>query len=335
MGKQKKDQLSIVDIATLSKVSPATVSRILNNSAPVSEETKNKVMEVIRQQKYRPNIMASSMRNFKSKLIAVVVPDISDEFFSGIVYAIQKAIPNNSYTCIIFNTAENDTREEKCIEEIKRMNIGGIIAMNSNVDFSMAIPNMPVVYLNNVTFDLTLGQNSAYISGNYYKVGYLAGETFAKHNLMNVAYFISKRFNGVNQLKSDGFYDACRKYNINVVGTKSFSRTTLQQNIREYLDSSKERIDGIFCANDWLTVGATIALRDSGYKVPDDISLIGFGDYKMMEVIQASAIYQPLKEIGRDAIDILIKLINGKKVSNRNILLDIELIDRGTIRHYR
>lgn len=327
----KEKELSINDIARICGVSSATVSRVINNKGHTSEETRKRILNAIKENNFSPNIMASGLRS-KSRIIGIVVPNVSYEFFSQVIYRIEKVFSYSNYACVVFNSCESVDMEKKCYEMANRMNVAGLVVIDGNIDLRKTMPKTPVVYINTLYFSNDIPNDITYISPNYYKIGYLAGEEFAKKNIKNVLYISPTRVNNVTRDKKQGFVDACKEFNLNLLDICCYTRETIYDGFKSYLSELNERIDGVFCSNGWIATSTNMILSEAGYRVPDDISVIGTATNKEMDLIRTNSVFFSIKEIASNTVRLLTNIINGKDNPNNHILVDVCLFDRGTVK---
>ena len=142
-----KNNVSIKDIAKMAGVSIATVSRVINKSGKVAKETEEKILQIMKENNYVPNLLAKGMRTNKVTTIGIVIPDISNEFFSKIAKQIQTLFFNKGYASIICNTSEDDKIEKQCIEMLQAQQVGGIIHIVSEKANKENKILIPTVYL--------------------------------------------------------------------------------------------------------------------------------------------------------------------------------------------
>jgi DNA-binding LacI/PurR family transcriptional regulator len=145
------NEVTIKDVAAQSGVSEATVSRVINNTAHVTQETKEKVTKAITNLNYSPNANARYLRRNETKLIGLVIPDIWNSFFGGIVRGVEDLARENNYNVVLFNTSGNLEKEKKCINVLKDRRVDGMIYMGQNYDEQRAqildSCNFPIVII--------------------------------------------------------------------------------------------------------------------------------------------------------------------------------------------
>ena len=189
-------KISIKEIAELSGVSVATVSRVINNNGRFSEETRKKVLDIIEKYDYTTNMAAKSLRVSKSNTIGVIVPDINNLFFAELVLEIEKFFFKHGYSVFICNTGQNEVKEKEYFKSLDSKLVDGIICISSNfVNPSQILKrNIPVVYLNNTDM-----KEYYCVECNHYDGGFRATEELIKKGCKRIVLLTNnKRASSVN-----------------------------------------------------------------------------------------------------------------------------------------
>ena len=158
----KNENISIKEIARLAGTSVATVSRVINQNGRFSKETEKRVREIIEKYNYRPNELARSLRVDKAQVVGVIVPDITNEFFSYIARKIEVDLLKQGYMAVICDTNESLEMEKQYIETLKAMRIGGIIYVSGDQKIE-PIKDIPAVYVDRKPEFVEEGQGSCFI----------------------------------------------------------------------------------------------------------------------------------------------------------------------------
>lgn len=335
-SKYNKD-IQIKDIAEKAGTSVATVSRVINNNGRFSEETRKRVQDVIDELNYSPNPYARSLRTNKTNIIAIIVPNLTNEFYSLFIQRIQMKMRENNYYCCVFSTNESYELEKESIDSIKQLNVCGAVYSNANYDLGKILPDTPIVYIDPQIKKFSNHSKTITITSDHEKGGYLAGEKFAKDGCKNVAVIASyikpdtARF---ETARTKGFLRACKEYGIEVKDV--YYPNILDQTASyDYLMKSRKKIDGLFCQMDWLAAGALKAAIDKKITVPDELEIIGFDNIRVTEVLskQITTIEQSKEMIGDLSVSYLLDMIRNKPLpDDHNIIVDVKLICRETTR---
>lgn len=331
-----KKKITIKDIARLSGVSKSTVSRVLNNSPGVKEETRKKVLEIVKKYDYAPDIIASGLVKKRINTIGVIVSDITNPYYSVLVKGIEDICRTYGYGLLLCNTDGRITEEVKHVKLLIQKNVDGIIfassklespalnIMRDNVEYFIFVGRLPSNYeeYNYVVVDNFLG---AYMAVNYLislghkKIAYLSGTWNTWPNI--------KRFEGYRKALEDNGLEVERKYVFN--GDFSLEAG---YNIGMKVLNMKNRPTAIFCANDMSAIGFLEACWELGFKIPEDISVMGFDDIPLSSFrnIQLTTISQSIYDQGAFAGKILIEKIQNKNKEKTQIVLPPKLIIRKT-----
>ena len=329
----EKKQLSVVDIARLAGTSVTTVSRVINQNGRFSKETEEKVLSIIRQYNYQPNQMARSLRGGQSRVIGILVPDISSEYYSSMTKEIQTALLAEDYLAIICNTDENIDEANKFLKFFRSQKIDGLVYIGNNeIDVE---GEMPTIYIDRDPREQSTHQDSAYvIECDNYQGGYLAGKELVKKGAKRPGFVCYDLRIPIHQRRLQGFRSALSEAGIPLPENCIISRETLSSEQGE--DAAKQLLnavpdtDGIFVATDIMAYGALNYLRDQGKKVPEDIRLVGFDDISTSRLPKLTTVRQPMDQMGRLAAEWLIRILSGKKIHARHVRIPVELVVRET-----
>ena len=312
--------MNIRDIAKISGVGVSTVSRVLNNHPDVKESTRENVLRVIKESNYVPNNSARILKQNTTKNIGVLVKGVFNPFFSELINVIGSKINEEKYTMIL---QQNDYVLEQEVENIisfvKEKRLQGIICLGGNF--------------------IDLDEDSL-IHDKYSTVGidnlqsaYSATEYLIKKGHENIAIMIGEKNDFcVSWWRYKGYIKALMDYNIkindeNLIIGDYDSEKAYEETMK--LLKHRKDITAIFVISDFMAIGAAKAVSDSGLRVGEDISIIGFDgmDVSCYYNPGITTINQPKKEMAEKSVEILFELLK-KKGENKHILLDTQLIER-------
>lgn len=325
---------TIKDVAEKAGVSIATVSRVINNSQQVSEQVREKVLQVIEEMGFRPNPVARSLVMKKSRLIGVVVPDMTSFFFGEIMNGIEEIIRTHQYDILVCNTRGNHELEVRYLDLFQTKQVEGIIFMswkleNDVVDHIRRM-DTPVVMINRNTSRLTVPSVSIdNYKAAYEMTHYLLEKGHEKialiRNSIDVDAFGLEQYKGYKQaLKEHGL-----EVNKNYVRYADFSVENSYKIVKALIEE-KDMPTAIFATSDSMAIGAINALKDRGYNVPTDVSVVGFHDTRLASIYRPklTVIHQPLFNIGTVAVKMIIDRIKGQKSGENIVILPHTLIER-------
>ncbi len=329
--------VTIKDVAKKAGVSPSTVSRALSGNGPVKESTRKKVLDAVKLLDYRPNFLAQGLKEGKTKTIGLIIPNIRNPIYPAVARGVEDAAKKFGYTVVLCNTDEDVDTEKEYIQKLQKRWVDGIIiapASNENDHIvKLQNENFPIVVIvRNVDF-----LANAVIIDNYRAaydaVSYLIRTghrriAIVKGNQQLALY--RERFRGYKQALLDAGIQVDEEL---ITGDDSDSvQWTLDgYNAINCLFAQKIEFDAVFATTDLRAIGAIRAIKDHGYKVPEDISVIGFDNLEFSSLIDPplSTVSQPLYNIGMRAVNKLIPLIDNKTVTEPTIEIMLsELIIR-------
>ncbi|HCJ3609740.1 TPA: LacI family DNA-binding transcriptional regulator, partial [Listeria monocytogenes] len=315
---------SIKDIAKLSGVSVATVSRVINDNGRFSEETREKVLAVIKETNYQMNFSAKSLRMNKSFSVGILVPDISNYFFSSVVQQIEAILFDQGYSTIICNTGRNLDKEMAYLNMLESKMVDGLIVISGADEFGFKYTNaengIPYVCIDRQPKDK---KDTIFISSNHYQGAFEATEALIHAGVKSPVIFMHSRQSSSAKERLKGFQDALKKNNIRY--DPDVSKFTVDLQIHNYQKSiitfvnEVTTMDGIFAINDNIALELLNLLPTIGKKIPNDIKVIGFDDTPQCNytVPKLSSVKQNIPKIAQITVDNLITIIKNPKQKKR------------------
>lgn len=336
--------ITIKDIASACGVSKATVSRFLNQSGYVSAEASEKIKAKVEELNYVPSETARSLSTKNSNVIGVVIPEVSNPFFAEIFKGISRIADIRKFNILYCDTDNDVSKELKTLSMLRTYNVAGLIitpASNCSVidtyekDFISAVNrlNIPVLLLDRdiesanldgVFTDNYIGAfdcTKLLLNSGHKKVATITGDT---------NFLIGRqRYKGYLDAISDSGLKVDKKY----IYKGDFTTDTAYE-ITKKIMSGDSRPTGIFSPNNLTTIGILKALFESGYRVPDDISLVSFDNIDLLTTlnIKLSVVQRDPEDMGRIAMELLMEKIEGLEIHNKNtkIIIEPKVILRGS-----
>lgn len=318
------NNVSIKEIAKLSGVSIATVSRVINNNGRFSEETRKKVMDTIKETGYQIDHSAKTFRMKKSFSIGIIVPDITNYFFAKVVENIEKELFKEGYSTIICNTARDTEKEMNYIKMLESKMIDGFIIISGAEEFIINSNNhskdIPYVCIDREPSDFS---NTVFISSNHYEGAQMATSHVLNNGANYPIFVLHKRHSTSSKERLKGFIDIMKSNNINHANSILYLDHNDNQSFSNYIKTFKP--DAIIFANDQLALDYIPIINQLKIKIPEDIQIFGFDDIPACKYIQPSlsTIKQDTNKIAKVASESLLNIIQG----NNNVKGDIELIN--------
>lgn len=324
--------ISIRDVAKLAGVSPATVSRVMNDTANVNEEKKQRVLQVIEETGFKPNEAARSLYKKSARIISLIVPNIDNPFFNEMVKAIEDEVYKHDYRLTLCNSNNDIEKELHNIELLTRMNADGIILLTSREELVQKIDkfNLPVVMLDR---ELSSIPDVTCIESDHFEGGRLSMEHLLACGCKSIVNMRGPQKLSSGRKRFEGYLSVCQKYQIvpQFIDCKYHYEDGLTQ--AETLLQKYPDVDGIIAANDMVALSVYKVLTKHGKKVPEDVQLIGFDNIRFSSIMTPAltTIEQPITEIGRQAVLSIIDCIENRP-TKQHYTFDVKLIPRQTTR---
>ena len=318
-------KITMKDIAEKVGVSKTTVSMVINKKdGNISEETKRKIYSIIEETGYIPNNIARGLNTKKSGSIAIIIPDISNPFFSELSRAIEDVANRLGYNVILCNSDNDAIKEKKYVELLISKLIDGIILIPG--EESEASAN--ILKLNGIPFvfvDRYIKGFEEY-PGVYFnnKQGIKCGiEYLYSKGKRNIVFVSGPKKINVNKERLDGYKEIMTEYGIYNKSLIFESTFSLEGGIKitNEIIAECESFDAIFYSNDIMAIGGMKALKRKKYKIPKDILVMGFDGITLSRMIEPelTTIQQPIYNMGQQACKLIIDIINEEFIDNTKV----------------
>ncbi|MHB1485450.1 MAG: LacI family DNA-binding transcriptional regulator [Saccharofermentanales bacterium] len=330
---------TIKDVAAKANVSVATVSRVINNDASVSPSTKENVLKIIRDMDYSPNILGRHLRKSHTKNVLVMIPSISNQFYSKIITRIESVARKSGYTTLLCMSHNDRELELKYLEMLVTRVVDGMIFLTSQLTASEIediSSKHPVVQC----CEYIEGSNTDIVSIDNETAAFDAVSSLAGMGHRSIAFFGAKERYTSAVLRENGYLRALASHGIRIDSSLIFhdgySYLSGQNMVMEML-RLKEMPTAGFCISDSIAIGCIRKLIEKGIKVPDDFSVIGFDDTSIAKMYcpSISTVAQPQADIGEMAMDLLVRRMNRTADSPAAHILPHRIILRETTKTYK
>jgi LacI family transcriptional regulator len=312
--------ITIADIARQAGVSPSTVSRVLNGSKRVAEAKRARVLAAIEQHQYRPNAVARGLVRGRSMMVGVLVQDIGSPFFARMVDGVEQGLDRGAYRPMLTTThwrTENQADEVRSLQLLLERRVDGVIVLGGHIadeDLRAIATQIPLVVVARRIPGLE--SQCVYIDnegGAYRATRYLLGlgHTRIAHIAGTAGHpDATDRLAGYRRALAD----AGLAIDERLIVDGQFEEESGVAGVEELLTRG-ERFTAIFAANDQTAYGAMLALFNHGYRIPQDVSLVGFDDQFLSAYTlpPLTTVRQPSIEMGRAAAEGLVRLLEGKE----------------------
>ncbi|QGQ45017.1 LacI family DNA-binding transcriptional regulator [Metabacillus sediminilitoris] len=320
------------DVAKLANVSTATVSRVLRNPETVKENTRKKVLNVIEQLNYQPNILARHFRRNETNTILVMVPNILNTVFTGIIEGIESEAARNGYRVLLGNTNKSVENEYGLIDLLKQKQTDGMILFSARMDPKTLV---------NLSEEYPIVLTTAYIDGlkvPTVSIDNISSSRNAVAHLIKLGHTRIAHISG--PLEFNGSRDRYKGYQQALLQNDLEIDSMLVQEGDFTLESGYNLMlkfiamehppTAVFTGNDEMAMGVIKAAKDHGLKVPEDLAVVGFDNISFSAIFEPAltTIAQPLFKMGQVSMQLLLQQIQGVQVSKIQHILESELIIR-------
>ncbi|WP_255350073.1 MULTISPECIES: DNA-binding transcriptional regulator CytR [Grimontia] len=334
--KRNYTMATMKDVAHLAGVSTATVSRALMNPEKVSASTRKKVEQAVMEAGYSPNSLARNLRRNESKTIVAIVPDICDPYFTEIIRGIEEAAMEHGYLVLLGDSGQQESRESSFVNLVFTKQADGMLLLGTDLPFDVSKPEqknlpplvmaceyapeleLPTVHIDNLT--------AAFEAVNYLtQVGH-----------KQIAQITGDPDAALTQFRVQGYQQALRRGGVTinpaytVTGDFTFAAGARAMTTLLSLPTPPT---AVFCHSDVMAIGAMQQAKRLGFRVPHDISIVGFDDIQFAEYCDPAltTVSQPRYDIGRQAMLMLLKILKGNDVQAGSRLLDAQLVIRESV----
>lgn len=330
------ESVNIKKLAKILNISISTVSKALRDSHDISRETKERVIALANELNYQPNPHASSLRKAKSKTIAVIIPEIANNYFSLAINGIESIAQEKGYHVLIYLTHESYLKEVALVRLLHGGRVDGILISLSSTtaDYShleeVQNKGLPLVFFDRVheNFD------TVSITTDDFESALNATKHLIDQGCKRIAHLMISKNLSIGNKRLKGYLTALQDHQLPVDETMIINCTNEEETDFELIKSllHEKKPDGIFAAVERYAISAYEACHQLGILIPKDVKIISFSNLQTASLLNPSltTITQPAFEIGRQAATILFRALEQKRyqLKNENIVFKSELIQR-------
>jgi LacI family transcriptional regulator len=334
-----RGEVTLRDVARLAGVHPSTVSRSLDpgQSDRVSEETRARILQVVRDLDYQPDLLAKGLRGQRTHTVGILVPDLGNPVFTRLIRGINTALERRGYMSLVVDTEDDPTRLKRTLDLFSRRRVDAVItACTRQRDRAtlrrFAQRGAPIVmtmrWIGNL--DLPTVANDD-----------LRGGALAAQHLIGLGHRRIAQLHGPTDIESflergSGFRDTAHRAGLDPITQESATQGIVSEGrrlMRLLLRSAAEPPTGVFAHNDLMAIGAIEALEEGGLACPGDVSIIGYNDIPLTEHLDPplSTIRMPVTDVGRVAAETALALVDDRPTRAAvAITLQPTLVARGS-----
>ena len=313
----KKLATTIKDVAKHAGVGIGTVSRVINNEKAVGEKTRKKVVESMKALKYLPNNMASQLRKNETRIIALLVPIVNHPFFAKLAYYVEDEADKFGYSVILVSSQQRVEKEAEIISRIKHKKVDGAVFVTHYIHEEEDLRDCPII-----SIDRVLGKDIPYVTSDNYDATKNAIKYMIERGAKRVGYVGSKPWVDSEVSERERAYrDVMAEYNmpiqmVNEVMQHGEETVVVSNFLEKYAD-----VDGVFVSGYTLSQVFCEAATELGRKIPDDLQIVSYdGMFKQWSMSNMTSVEQPLEEMAREVVRLLIKKIHGEETPIRTVL---------------
>ena len=328
------ERVDIKRLAEKLNLSTSTVSRAFRGNSDINPETKARILSAAKELNYQPNHHASNLREKRSNTIAIIVPELANNFFSQAIHGIERVAREKGYYTLIYVTDDEYEKEVMFIEKLYNGRVDGIImsasgeANDHRYLTKSGNKQIPLVFFDRVYDDIDVPK----VTTNDYESRLAATRHLIEAGCRKIAFLVINKSISIGNLRMQGYMDALRDagipYQENLVVDCSNDYDRNYQILTQLLQT--ERPDGLFCSVERLALSSYYVCHDLDVKIPGDVKIVSFSSLEIASLLNPalSTITQPAYDLGTNAAELLFKILEGNTPMNNHIVLGSRLIPR-------
>lgn len=325
--------VTIYDVAREAKVSMATVSRVVNGNPNVKPATRDRVNEVIKRLNYRPNAVARGLASKKTTTVGVIIPDISNVYYSELARGLEDIATMYKYQTIISNSDNDAQKEQEIFNNLLSKQVDGIIFLGGTLSKEttniIKTSSVPVVVSGTHDLDASLPA----VNIDYVNASKEITEKFVQDGVKKFA-FVGGGYSEKAQVDIlEGMKSVLSANNIKL------DDASIYIGQEQYLDGEKayeaiksQNPEVIMCISDEQAIGIVHAVQDDGKDIPNELQVISFNNTRLVKMVRPklSSVMQPLYDIGAVGMRLLTKYMNDEQIEESKVTLPYSIVYRGT-----
>lgn len=308
---------TIKDVAKHAGVGIGTVSRVINNEKAVGDKTRQKVIDAMKDLDYSPNNMASQLRKNETRIIALLVPVVNHPFFAKLAYYVEDEADRFGYSIILVSSQQRVEKEMEIIKRIKRKKVDGAVFVTHYIHDEDDLKDCPII-----SIDRVLGESIPYVTSDNYEATKNAIRYMIERGAKKVGYIGSKPLvdSEVSE-RERAYFDIMAEYNmppriVNEVIQHGEEPAVVSEFVEKFPD-----VDGVFVSGYTLSQVFYDAAVELGKKTPEDLQIVSYdGIFRQWGASNLTSIEQPVEEMARQVVRLLIKKIHSEETPTRTVL---------------
>lgn len=300
--------ISIREVAKLAGVSAATVSRVMNGTAKVDPEKRERVLRVIEETGFVPNEVARTLFRKSAKTIGLILPSIRNPYFTELAAQVDVIALQHGFRPFLCNTGYDPEKEKAAVQMLVSMNADAIIVASCSDQLRETINNcpIPIVALDAMLYGADV---EACVFCDYYEGGRMAAEYLIENGCKNIVCIKGPQYRYSARTRYQGYLDVCRERNVPEQTVECDYDFNQGMAMTEELLEKYPDVDGIIACNDIVAISTYKVLHKRNISVPDQVQLIGFDDISFATLLspELTTICQPVKDMAEKAVELIAK----------------------------
>lgn len=310
-------EITIKDVAKYAGVGVGTVSRVINNEKAVGAKTRKKVLEAIEALGYSRNNMAFRLRKNETRIIALLVPVVNHPFFAKLAYYVEDEASKFGYSVILVSSQQRVDKEAEIIKKITHREVDGAVFVTHYMHEEEDLKNCPIV-----SIDREFGENIPYVTSDNYDSTKKAIKYMIERGAQRVGFIGSKPLVASEVLERERAYlDVMAEYSmpprmVNEAMQHGEETVVVADFMERYPD-----VDGVFVSGYTLSQVFYESAIEHGKKIPDDLQIVSYdGIFRQWGISNMTSVEQPVEEMARQVVRLLVKKIHGEETCQRTVL---------------
>jgi LacI family transcriptional regulator len=328
--------ITIKKIAKDLKIAVSTVSKALSGSHEISEETRRKVFDYAKKLNYVPNAYAGSLKNRKTRNIAVVLPEVADTFFSNAINGISSIAQAKGYHVMVYLTHESCEREESILQDLRGGRVDGVlisvsggVKKNSHI-YAQVAQELPLIFFDRICEEV----DTAKVLTDDFESSYKATSHLIEKGCKEIVFLSAAGDLSIVNQRQNGFMESLRDHGMEVSAQHTVMCSGNENESYEIVKkvlSRERKVDGVVCSVEKHAMQVYRACRDCKLSIPQQVKVIAFSNLQIASLLAPSltTVMQPAFAMGEAAATLLFKSLTKKiDLKNERIVLPSELCER-------
>jgi len=333
LNEMKKPNLRT--LASKAGVSVNTASRAINDKPDINPLTRKKILRIAKEVGYIRNATAVALRTKKTKTLGVIIADNNNPFYAEVLSGIEAEAKANHYHIILTNTQRNYQEEETSIDLLLAKQIDGLLiapVQERDEDIhKLILSNVPFVIVGRDYENLSVDA----VFNDELKGGYIATEYLIKKGYRKISFIGGYLYKSPARKRLEGYKKALNDYGISVEEKLiRIGDIDLEDGYTDtkYMFDQKINFQAIFAYNDIMAFGAIKAIKERGLSIPEEMGVVGYDNISFSSLVSPplTTINLEKQELGKESVRLLLSRINGHRKKNKKVVLDVNLVIRGT-----